>query len=413
MIIRRSYIEQLQQWKDNKKIIKVITGVRRCGKSTLLKEYQKSLIERGVGEGQIISLNFEDLNYERLLNYRELYNFLQEKLLPDAVNYIFLDEVQRVPQFEKVVDSLYLKDNVDICIAGSNAFLLSGELATFLAGRYIEINMFPLSFKEYMEVCPQQNPEKAFLRYLRCGGFPYPTIELNDNQNALDTYFDGIYNTIVLKDIEERSRRRQLGSDLHRISNIPLLNSISSFLAGSVGSPISFRNIANCIISSGHTASADTVSEYVRALEEPYLFYQARAMNVSGKQLLRNVCKYYIVDPGLGNYILPKRTHDLGFLLENVVYLELRRRGYAVHIGKLKDLEVDFIARKSGAYEYFQITSDCRAEETFEREISPLRKIKDNYKKTILTLDNFTPGNYGGILVENAIDWLLSADPAS
>ena len=406
MIIRRSYIDQLQQWKD-KKIIKVITGVRRCGKSTLLAEYQERLLEEGVSKEQITSLNFENLDYEGLLDYRELYSFLQEKLIPDTGNYIFLDEVQRVPQFEKVVDSLYLKDNVDIYITGSNAFLLSGELATFLSGRYIEINMFPLSFKEYMEACPQQNPEKGFLRYLRCGGFPYATIELNDNQNALDIYFAGIYNTIVVKDIEERSRRRELGSDLHAISNVSLLNSISSFLASSVGSPISLRNIANCITSFGRTASVDTISDYVKALEEPYLFYPVRAMNVSGKQLLRNICKYYIVDPGLRSYMLPKQTSDLGFLLENIVYLELRRRGYEVHIGKLKDLEVDFVARKSGAYEYFQITADCKAAETFEREIAPLRKIKDNYERTILTLDNFTPGNYEGILVENAIDWLL------
>ena len=412
MILRQSYLEQLEQWKD-KKIIKVVTGVRRCGKSTLLTEYQARLLERGIAKEQIISLNFEDLYYENLLEYRELYDFLQKKIIPGKPTYIFLDEIQRVPQFEKVVDSLYIKDNVDIYITGSNAFLLSGELATFLSGRYIEINMLPMSFKEYMETRSRQNLEKEFLNYLQCGGFPYAAVELKDDRNILDTYFDGIYNTIVVKDIEERYMRRGGRSDLHGISNIPLLRTISSFLASSVGSLISVRNIANYLSSIDHASSVATVSEYTRVLEEAYLFYPVRAMNVSGKQLLKNVVKFYIVDPGLRNYLVPKQNYDLGFLLENIVYLELRRRGYEVYIGRVKNLEIDFIARKSGAYKYFQITANCSAKETFEREIEPLRKIKDDYKKTILTLDNFTLGNYGGIFVENAIDWLLAEDVRS
>ena len=409
MILRRSYLEQLEQWKD-KKIIKVVTGVRRCGKSTLLAEFQTKLLQGGVDRDQIISLNFEDLYYEDLLDYRKLYNFLQKKIITDRPTYIFLDEIQRVPQFEKVVDSLYLKDNVDIYITGSNAFLLSGELATFLSGRYIEINVLPMSFKEYMEARSVQNPEKEFLNYLQYGGFPYAAVNLKDNRNMFDTYFDGIYNTIVVKDIEERSMRKNKGSDLHEVSNIPLLKTISSFLASSVGSLISLRNIANYLSSSIASSSVATVSRYVKALEESYLFYPMHAMNVSGKQLLKNIVKYYIVDPGLRNYLVPRQNYDLGFLLENIVYLELRRRGYEVYIGKMKDLEVDFIAQKSGVCKYFQITANCSAKETFEREIKPLQKIKDNYKKTILTLDNFTLGNYGGILVENAISWLLEED---
>lgn len=410
MILRRSYLEQLELWKD-KKIIKVVTGVRRCGKSTLLAEFQTKLLQGGVDIGQIISLNFEDLYYEDLLDYRKLYNFLQKKIITGKPTYIFLDEIQRVPQFEKVVDSLYLKDNVDIYITGSNAFLLSGELATFLSGRYIEINVLPMSFKEYMEARSGQNPEKEFLNYLQYGGFPYAAVNLKDDRNMFDTYFDGIYNTIVVKDIEERSMRKNKGSDLHEVSNIPLLKTISSFLASSVGSLISLRNIANYLSSSlDRSSSVATVSRYVRALEESYLFYPVHAMNVSGKQLLKNIVKYYIVDPGLRNYLVPRQNYDLGFLLENIVYLELRRRGYEVYIGKMKDLEVDFIAQKSGVCQYFQITANCSAKETFEREIMPLQKIKDNYKKTILTLDNFTLGNYGGISVQNAISWLLEED---
>ena len=345
------------------------------------------------------------------MDYLKLYSFLQKKIITGKPTYIFLDEIQRVPQFEKVVDSLYLKDNVDIYITGSNAFLLSGELATFLSGRYIEINVLPMSFKEYMEARSGQNPEKEFLNYLQYGGFPYATVNLKDNRNMFDTYFDGIYNTIVVKDIEERSMRKNKGSDLHEVSNIPLLKTISSFLASSVGSLISLRNIANYLSSSlDRNSSVATVSRYVKALEESYLFYPVHAMNVSGKQLLKNIVKYYIVDPGLRNYLVPRQNYDLGFLLENIVYLELRRRGYEVYIGKMKDLEVDFIAQKSGVCKYFQITANCSAKETFEREIEPLQKIKDNYKKTILTLDNFTLGNYGGISVDNAISWLLEED---
>lgn len=406
MIIRKEYLEQLRQW-QNEKIIKVITGIRRCGKSTLLKEFQEFLIEQGISEEQIISINFEDLAYEELQDYKKLYKYIEKRIIPEKPIYIFLDEIQKVEQFEKVVDSLHIKDNVDVYITGSNAFLLSGELATLLSGRYIEINMLPLSFREYVEATDNENSDEEFRDYLQYGGMPY-SVTLGKNQNQIDTYLEGIYNTILIKDIEERSIRKESDPNRRKISDVSLLKNIARFLAGSVGSPISKKKIAGYVTSTGRKVSQSTISDYVDALVEPYIFYEVHPINVSGKQLLKNVSKYYIADLGIRNFILPKQRYDLGFSLENTIYFELRRRGYEVCVGRLGEQEVDFVARKNGRYEYFQVTANMTDQATFEREMSPFLKIQDNYPKTILTLDRFTLGNYDGVEVVNAIDWLMA-----
>ncbi|MGN1382805.1 MAG: ATP-binding protein [Eubacterium sp.] len=405
MIQRKEYLSLLDQWKDEK-VIKVITGIRRSGKSTLLQEYQDKLMADGVDRKQIISINFEDLAYEELCDYRKLYQFIMDRMDLTEPVYIFLDEIQNVDGFEKVVDSLYIKDNVDIYITGSNAFLLSGELATLLSGRYIEINMLPFSFREYMDVSGDTDPDRTFTDYLKFGGFPY-AVMLGRDTNRVDTYLEGIYNTILIKDIEDREIRKSADPNKRKINDVTLLKNISRFLAGSVGSPISEKKIAGYITSTGRKVSQSTISDYVEALVEPYIFYEVRPINVEGKQLLKNVSKYYISDLGLRNYILPKQRYDLGFSLENVIYFELRRRGYEVCVGRIGGLEIDFVGRKNDVYEYYQVTASLMEQTTFDREMAPLLKVRDNYPKTILTLDRFTLGNYNGIQVVNAVDWLL------
>ncbi|MEE8810356.1 ATP-binding protein, partial [Lactimicrobium sp.] len=329
MMIREAYLRQIEQWQDQK-IIKVITGIRRCGKSTVLQQYQEYLVRNGVSEEQIISINFEDLAYEELLDYHKLYQYLLSKILPDQKMYIFLDEIQRVPDFEKVVDSLYIKDQIDVYITGSNAFLLSGDLATLLSGRYIEINMLPLSFQEYRNVVNGVNVDETFAQYLKFGGMPYAA-QLGHDAHRIHTYLEGIYNTILIKDIEEREKRKHKDPNKRRITDVILLKNISRYLASTVGSPVSLNNIAGYITSTGRKVSASTVADYVEALCEPYIFYAVQPMNVSGKQLLNTPCKYYIADLGLRNYILPRQNYDLGFSLENVVYFELIRRGFEVN----------------------------------------------------------------------------------
>lgn len=404
MIARKAYLEQLDRWKDEK-IIKVITGIRRCGKSTLLAEFQDSLRRQGVQESQIISINFEDLAYERLLDYRALYQYLEHHMDPHRKTYLFLDEVQKVSQFEKVVDSLFIKDTADIYITGSNAFLLSGELATLLSGRYVEINMLPFSFGEYLEATGRTDTDQTLADFLQWGGLPF-VAGLGQDQHRIDAYLEGIYNTILVKDIEEREQRRSPDPNKRKISDVTLLKNIARFLAGSVGSPVSMKRIAGYITSSGRKVSQSTIADYVEALVEPYIFYEVQPINVSGKQLLRTVSKYYIADLGIRNHILPKQRYDLGFSLENLVYLELRRRGYEVYVGRVGDLEVDFVARKDGAYVYYQVCANMTDPSTFNRELAPFARIKDNYPKMVLTLDRFTPGNYQGVLVVNIVDWL-------
>ena len=405
MVQRKEYLEKLIGWKDDD-VIKVVTGIRRCGKSTLLMQYQDYLKSIGIEENQIIAVNFEELEYEELCDYKKLYAYIKDRLVADKITYIFLDEIQKVPSFEKVVDSLYVKPNIDIYITGSNAYMLSGDLATLLTGRYVEISMLPLSFSEYMQLS-NKDKESAFADYIKYGGLPFvATMDRTDDK--VDTYLEGIYNTVIVKDIEDRQKRQESNSDKRKINDIPLLKTIAKYLSSVIGSPVSLRGITNYLVSSGRKISANTVSNYVDALIESFIFYPAERFDIVRKQLLKANKKYYMVDLGIRNHILPRKYYDLGFSVENIVLFELLRRGCKVTIGKYQENEVDFVAEKRGEFTYIQVTADMVSESTFDREMKPLYAIQDNYEKIVLTLDKLTVGNYDGIKVVNVIDWLLN-----
>ncbi|RGU84057.1 ATP-binding protein [Ruminococcus bromii] len=405
MVQRKEYLEKLIEWKDDD-VIKVVTGIRRCGKSTLLMQYQDYLKSIGIEENQIIAVNFEELEYEELCDYKKLYAYIKDRLVADKITYIFLDEIQKVPSFEKVVDSLYVKPNIDIYITGSNAYMLSGDLATLLTGRYVEISMLPLSFSEYMQLS-DKDKESAFADYIKYGGLPFvATMDRTDDK--VDTYLEGIYNTVIVKDIEDRQKRQESNSDKRKINDIPLLKTIAKYLSSVIGSPVSLRGITNYLVSSGRKISANTVSNYVDALIESFIFYTAERFDIVGKQLLKANKKYYMVDLGIRNHILPRKYYDLGFSVENIVFFELLRRGCKVTIGKYQENEVDFVAEKRGEFTYIQVTADMVSESTFDREMKPLYAIQDNYEKIVLTLDKLTVGNYDGIKVVNVIDWLIN-----
>lgn len=404
MVKRKEYLNKLIEWKDEQ-VIKVVTGIRRCGKSTLLLQYQDYLRENGVADEQIISLNFEELENEDLLDYKALYSYIKERLCKDKMTYIFLDEIQNVASFEKAIDGLYVKDNTDVYITGSNSYLLSGELATLLTGRYVEISMLPLSFAEYKELS-NESEENAFSEYMRYGGMPY-VASMSKTEEKVNTYIEGIYNTVVVKDIEDRQKRRETDPDKRKINDIALHKTIAKYLSSVIGSPVSVKSVTDYLISNGRRVSPNTVDDYMDALAESYIFYPAERFDIVGKEILKSNKKWYIVDLGLRNHILPRRNYDLGFSIENIVYFELLRRGYKVNIGKYGNSEVDFVAQKNGVLTYYQVTADMTNETTFEREITPLRNIKDNYEKIVLTLDKFSVGNYEGIKVVNLIDWLL------
>lgn len=405
MVQRKEYLEKLIEWKDDD-VIKVVTGIRRCGKSTLLMQYQDYLKSIGIEENQIIAVNFEELEYEELCDYKKLYAYIKDRLVADKITYIFLDEIQKVPSFEKVVDSLYVKPNIDIYITGSNAYMLSGDLATLLTGRYVEISMLPLSFSEYMQLS-DKDKESAFADYIKYGGLPFvATMDRTDDK--VDTYLEGIYNTVIVKNIEDRQKRQESNSDKRKINDIPLLKTIAKYLSSVIGSPVSLRGITNYLVSSGRKISANTVSNYVDALIESFIFYPAERFDIVGKQLLKANKKYYMVDLGIRNHILPRKYYDLGFSVENIVFFELLRRGCKVTIGKYQENEVDFVAERRGEFTYIQVTADMVSESTFDREMKPLYAIQDNYEKIVLTLDKLTVGNYDGIKVVNVIDWLLN-----
>lgn len=404
MVERKEYLEKLKLWKDEQ-VIKVVTGIRRCGKSTLLMQYQDYLKQSGVDADRIIAINFEELEYEELCDYKKLYEYIKARLSSDKTTYIFLDEIQKVPYFEKVVDSLYVKQETDIYITGSNAYMLSGDLATLLSGRYVEISMLPLSFAEYLQV-NSKDKDSAFADYMRYGGMPF-IATAEKTEEKITTYLEGIYNTVIVKDIEDRQKRKEWdNSDTGRITDISLLKTIAKYLSSVIGSLVTVRSIANYLVSSGRKISPNTVSDYVNALTESFIFYPAERFDIVGKQLLKTNTKYYMVDLGIRNLILPKKSYDLGFSVENVAYFELLRRGYKVSVGKYGNTEIDFVAERNGELEYIQVTADMTAKETFDRELAPLTTIKDNYRKRVLTLDKFTVGNYDGIEVKNVVEWL-------
>lgn len=398
MIQRKEYLDKLIAARE-KQIIKVITGVRRCGKSTLFALYINYLKSTGVTDEQIISINLEDIDYENLLDYKALYTYVKERLCKDKYTYVFIDEVQNCKGFEKAVDSLFIKPNTDIYITGSNAYMLSGELATLLSGRYITVDMLPLSFKEYCEAVDgnRKSTRENFNDYLRFGSFPYVAM-LERNEAVITPYIDGIYNTILVKDVAHRER----------ITDIVLLENIVKTLASSIGSPVFAKKISDTIASSGRKISVNTVDNYLRALTDSYIFYKADRYDIKGRQYLKTLGKYYIVDTGIRNMIFSGSASDIGHLIENLVYLELLRRGYKVNIGKLAEKEVDFVARDMTGVTYYQVAATVLDENTLKRELEPLEKIPDHYPKILLTLDEIGAGtNYNGIRHLNLIDWLL------
>lgn len=399
LIQREEYLNKLIALKD-KKIIKVVTGVRRCGKSKLLEMYRKWLLEQGVEEERIVSINFEDLDFEDLTDYKKLHTYLKEHLVKDNMTYIFLDEIQNVEQFPKVVDSLYIKDNVDIYITGSNAHMLSSEIATLLSGRYIQIEMLPLSFKEYMISTGSMNDRGIkYVDYLQNSSFPY-TLELEGQSDEIRSYLEGLYNTIVVKDIINHSK----------ISEPMMLKSILKFIFDNIGNPLSSKKIADTMTSSGRRIDTRTVEKYLDALTESYIIYQAKRYNIKGKQYLKTLEKYYVVDIGLRLMLLGSKQIDAGRILENIVYLELLRRGYDVYVGKVDEFEVDFVAQNGKGTTYFQVALSVRDEKTLDRELRSLRAIKDHYPKILLTMDDDPEVHYDGIRRINARDWLLGLE---
>ena len=396
LLQRKEYLDKLIAFRD-KQIIKIVTGIRRCGKSTLLRLYQDWLKAQGVSENQIISINFEDMDYEELTDYKKLYAYLKERLVRDNMTYIFLDEIQHVDNFPKVVDSLYIKEKVDIYMTGSNAYMLSSEIATLISGRYVQIEMLPLSFREYMESTGSMDDRGVkYTEYLENSSFPF-TLELKGHPDEIRDYLEGLYNTIVVKDIVNRKR----------ISDTMMLKSVLRFVFDNIGNPLSSKKIADTMTSDGRKIDVKTVEKYLEALSESYIIYQAKRYNIKGKQYLKTLEKYYVVDIGLRFMLLGSRQVDAGHILENVIYLELLRRGYNVYVGKIDTFEVDFVAQNRKGTAYFQVALTARDEKTLERELRPLQAIRDHYPKVLLTMDEDPEAQYDGIRRLNARDWLL------
>ena len=393
MIERLEYLDDLKRWKD-KDLIKVITGIRRCGKSTLFEIFINYLKSEGINEDHIISINLESPDYY-FNSYKELYDYVKEKIVDDGKYYVFLDEVQVVDSFQKAVDGLYIKKNIDVYITGSNAYLLSGELATLLSGRYIEIKMLPLSFKEYRNYYNVDGDEKLYLKYINNSSFPY-ALKL-DNTFEVDKYLDSIYNTIIVKDIAIRKK----------IADTGMLKSVTEFMFSSIGSSLSIKKIADTLTSNGRSISVHTVESYLDSLTESYIFSKVPRYDVKGKQYLQSGEKYYATDVTMRYAILGRKNLDVGHILENIVYLELIRRGYKVYTGKIGEKEVDFVAENKEGFTYFQVAYTTRDTETLDRELNSLKNINDHYPKFILTMDIDPEVDYDGIRKMNVLDWLL------
>lgn len=396
---RNLYLNQLIQFRD-KKLIKVITGLRRSGKSTLLSLFENHLITSGVDRKHIIRMNFESFEFDEIASYKELHAYIKERINDTNIkHYILLDEVQQVSSWERVINSFLVDANVDIYITGSNAYLLSSELSTLLSGRYVEIKMQPLSFKEYLDFLESDKemslPEK-FNQYLEYGGLP-TVVELLDNPDTIGPFLEGIYNTVLMKDVIERNG----------IRDAALLESILKFIAANIGSIVSTKKISDYLTSSGRKTTSDTIDNYLKMLENAFIIYKANRYDLKGKMFLKTLEKYYIVDIGIRNRLTGLRNTDYGHVLENIVYLELLRRGYEVTIGKIGSLEVDFVASKTNEKIYYQVSATIMDEKTRVRELRPLESISDNYPKYILTMDQTVFNDYSGIRVKNIIDFLL------
>lgn len=393
---RKEYLDKLIGFRD-KQLIKVVTGVRRCGKSTLLEIYQDYLRANGVKEEQIIAVNLEDFDFFALREPAALHRYIKERLVPGKMTYVFVDEIQHCTDFPSVIDSLYIRKNVDVYLTGSNAYMLSSEIATLISGRYVEIKMLPLSFREYvLATGDNDNLGAKYRQYIQGSSFPY-SLELKDNPSALHDYLEGVYHTIVVKDIAARKR----------ISDTMMLESVTRFVFDSIGSQLSTKKIADTMTSSGRKIDVKTVERYLEGLMESFIIYQAKRYNIRGKQYLKTLEKYYVVDIGMRYMLLGTSGTDVGHILENIVYLELLRRGYEVYIGKIDDLKVDFVARGNKGVQYIQVAASVRDENTLSRELASLQRISDNYPKVILTLDEDPEADYEGIRRINALDWLV------
>lgn len=400
-IEREDYLDWLNKWKDQQ-IIKVVTGVRRCGKSTLFEIFQEELICSGVEKRQITAINFEYLEYEDLQDYKTLYGSIKERLVPDKMNYIFLDEIQHVDHYEKAVDSLFLRKNCDVYITGSNAYFMSGELATLLTGRYVELSMMPLSFKEYCTATEDDGMSlsEKFNRYIVTGSFPY-VLKYGYQEKEAREYMSGIYNTVLLNDIVKRIR----------VADVNMLEAVTRFLLHNIGSRTSPTTIANTMTSNRQKIDAKTVDRYIRGLTDSLLLYEARRFNIKGKQFLTTLNKYYVCDVAMRNMLVRGKDTDIGHILENIVFLELKRRFAEVYVGQLgTDGEVDFVAMQDGSPAYYQVAQTTLDEKVLERELAPLKQIRDNYPKYLLTLDEvFGEMDYDGIRKVNVLKWLAEA----
>lgn len=397
LIQREQYLAFLRRHKDQD-VIKVVSGVRRCGKSTLFELFKQELLASGVKANQIISINFEDLEYEPLQEYHALHEYIVKRLIPDIPMYVFLDEVQHVVQFEKVVGSLFIKPNVDIYITGSNAYFMSSDIATLLTGRYVQVEMLPLSFKEFHSAYSQQNLSDMDIYNLYIEHSSFPRLVHVEDDESIDEYLESILNTVILKDIVTRLK----------ITDVPLLLDIIKYLLANIGSLINPTKIANTLTSYGRKTDNKTVEKYLQGLKDGLLIYEVNRFDVKGKALLQRNAKYYVVDSAFRKFLLSRTDSDRGHILENIVYLELVRRGYRVYVGHLQNGEIDFVAKKPHRLEYYQVSYTVMEDTTLRRELSPLEQLDDNYPKYLLTMDVLhKTDNHNGIEQKNVLDWLL------
>ncbi len=405
LIDRPEYLKQLIENKDID-LVKIITGIRRCGKSSLLDLFHQYLLENGISSENIIHMNLESLQYRDLSNYLSFYDYVSNRIVGKGKTYLIFDELQMVEHWEKAIESFRLDFDVDIYITGSNAYMLSTEFSTLLSGRYVEIKMLPLSFKEFLKFYNFENAltiEDKFEKYLQFGGMPILS-EYQFNEPRINQALEGIYSTVILKDVLQRNN--QLDQTI--------LQKIIIFLCSNIGSITSPNSIGNALSSEGNIKKGNqniagkTVSKYIEKLTDAFIFYSVGRYDVKGKQLLKTLEKNYIVDIGFRNMLLGYRDTDRGHILENIVFLELIRRDYHIYIGKIGQTEIDFVAEKPNEKLYIQVTESMLSEETKERELRPLRLIQDNYPKLILSLDRNYINSYNGIQSLNLIDWLLS-----
>ena len=401
VIERKEYLEKLIAWKD-KQLIKIVTGVRRCGKSMLLEIYRNYLREHGIQKEQIISINFEDLDYEELTDYRKLYKYLKERLIDGKMTYIFLDEIQNVTDFPKVLDSLYIKKNIDIYVTGSNSRLLSSEFSTYLAGRYVAFHIMTLSFREYLlfhnvPLAISASDRKAeFLKYLRMGGFP-AIHTANYDYNAIYKIVYDIYSSVILRDTVQR----------HGIRNVEMLERIVKFVFDNIGNKLNAKNIADYFKSQQRKVDINTIYNYLDALNNAFVIQRIPRYDIKGKEILQTNEKYFVSDLSLIYSVMGYRDRLIGGMLENLVCMELKRRGYEVYVGKQDEKEVDFVAIRREEKVYIQVTYQLGSQATIDREFAPLLAIDDHYPKYVVSMDELWQDNIEGVKHRHMADFLL------